>query len=137
MYDLHAANTQRLQRATERVLEPGSGTIEYPPLVISWMALAVHMLGLKDDGAGLPPGNAAAYISATRAGLSIADALGLALLVYLLRFRLKAHPVRIAAGVALYGMCVCFLYAVIYDRMDIVMATLLAAAAAALLSRPL
>jgi hypothetical protein len=115
-------------------LEQGSDTVEYPPLAISMMELPIRVLGLDSKQTEISRLQTTRYITAAHLGFAVADGIGFALLFYVLRFSLNAPPIRILSALCSYTLCGLSLYAVLYDRMDIVMGTFMLGALAALLS---
>jgi hypothetical protein len=119
-YDLHA------QRS------PSSPVVEYPPLLISWMSLPVHLVALAHRSACTSQQGFEQYKAAARATLAAADILGCGCMCFLL-WRKGASRARLLAALASYTVCGLALYSVIYDRSDILVGTLIILAAAALL----
>lgn len=134
VYDVSAADARKRPALPGSRPEPGAGTIEYPPMVISWMALPVRLLHLPEHGWPVSAAELRAYITGARVGFVLFDVFGMGLLWYALRVRFRARSGRLAAAIGSYAACGLCLYALIYDRMDIVMGTLIAAALVTLTS---
>jgi hypothetical protein len=135
LYDIHADNARRHESAIGHPLERGAGVVEYPPLAISWMRMPALILGLSDRNSDGLNQWTRAYLPAARIGLAAVDLVCLALTIFILRGRLHASDQEVAVGVGSYALTGVFLYALVYDRMDLVMTTLVVAALAALTSR--
>jgi hypothetical protein len=135
IYDTHKANVKKRQQIAGQTMERGADTVEYPPLAISMMEIPVRILGLTaSQEEGISQYQANRYIRAARVGFAISDGVGFALMFYILRSKLNASPIRIFKALCLYTFCGLTLYAVLYDRMDIIMSTLMLGSLAALLS---
>lgn len=136
LYDVHADNARHRESVIGHQLEPGAAVIEYPPLAISWMRAPALILGLTKGNLGnLNQASLASYEVVARIGLAVVDVICLALMISILRGRLNATDREIAVGIGSYALSGAFLYALVYDRMDLVTTTLIVAALAALTSR--
>ena len=107
--------------------EIGSDVVEYPPLLMSWIAFPVTVLGADP----CHPAQAKRYDNAIRMSLVVADILSLACITMVLGR--KTNVVVTAVGTLTYTAGGALLYALIYDRSDILVGSVIAAAIAALL----
>lgn len=137
IYDLHdfeVLNHHRLNpNASMESADSGNSSIEYPPLVISWMALPIRLFGLPPDRVSIQR-SSDVYIRATQFELLLSDILGLIALYYILCTKLEVSECRLALGLGTYALAGAALYPLIYDRMDIIVGMLLVVALAILLS---
>ena len=127
-----AAKTHVSFYALHAERSPSSPAVEYPPLLISWMSLPVHLVALAHRSACASQHGFEWYKDAARATLAAADILGCGCMCFLL-WRMGASRDRLTAALASYTFCGLALYSVIYDRSDILVGTLIIFAAAALL----
>ena len=127
VYALHAENAGP-------AAGPGAGTIEYPPLALAWMALPVRLLRVHGHAVALSEAFRLRYARLLRTGLALIDLCGLGLVIFVLRRQLEAGWARTVAGATTYALGGVLLFALLYDRMDLVVGVLLAAALALLLS---
>src|SRR5687768_3197166 len=123
-YEFHAQRAReaariRVQRGHAPGADPAREKVEYPPLAVAWIVLPTYFGAV---------GGFDAYARAFR-GLNAAVDVGAFMLVWWLARRIRLDP---AWPLMLYALCGLVLFHVLYDRLDLVIAALSAAAMALL-----
>jgi hypothetical protein len=140
-YELHGrAIDARAEKAREAGQLVGSleeyKNVEYPPLALLFMQFPRLWLGNPPAGEEQPPAFAEQYLAVFRAGMAVGDgALFLALIVMVRRWYASESQSQRVQRLALYVFATIFLWHLLYDRLDLVLALLMALALGLLASR--